>query len=247
MLQTTQRSLTPRCIPKPHQIRHLTALQRRTLSAPSTPTTRPKLPRISVETRAFHNSLKDEVAFSAADCSTARRPHFDKILIANRGEIACRVIRTAKKLGIKTVAVYSEVDQDALHVQMADEAYCIGLAPSSESYLRMDKIIDVCRQSGAQAVHPGYGFLSENATFAERLHNEGIVFIGPPSSAIVSMGSKSESKHIMISAGVPCVPGYHGKNQDPEFLYQQAKQMGEHNITSITHTICAKQYQASRF
>ncbi|KAF9018077.1 hypothetical protein BDZ89DRAFT_1021700 [Hymenopellis radicata] len=207
-------------------IRHITALQKRTLATPSTSQTRLKLPMVSVETRAFHNSLKDEVAFSTADSSTTRRPHFDKILIANRGEIACRVIRTAKKLGIKTVAVYSEVDQDALHVQMADEAYCIGPAPSSESYLRMDKIIDVCRQSGAQAVHPGYGFLSENATFAERLHNEGIVFIGPPSSAIVSMGSKSESKHIMISAGVPCVPGYHGKNQDPEFLYQQAKQMG---------------------
>ncbi|KAF8167546.1 biotin/lipoyl attachment:Carbamoyl-phosphate synthase subunit L [Crassisporium funariophilum] len=157
---------------------------------------------------------------------TTRHPHFDKILIANRGEIACRVIRTAKKLGIKTVAVYSEVDRDSLHVKMADEAYCIGPAPSSQSYLSMDKIIDVCHRSGAQAVHPGYGFLSENAQFSERLAQEGIVFIGPPASAIVSMGSKSESKNIMINAGVPCVPGYHGDNQDPKLLYEQAQKIG---------------------
>ncbi|KAG6849016.1 hypothetical protein H0H93_011961, partial [Arthromyces matolae] len=146
------------------------------------------------------------------------------------------VIRTAKKLGIKTVAVYSEVDRDALHVTLADEAYCIGPAPSAESYvsfapsslydvaetllsqLRMDKIVDVCHRSGAQAVHPG-----ENAVFAERLAQEGIVFIGPPASAIVSMGSKSESKNIMSAAGVTCVPGYHGENQDPAFLYGQAQ------------------------
>ncbi|KAH7927246.1 hypothetical protein BV22DRAFT_1085334 [Leucogyrophana mollusca] len=158
--------------------------------------------------------------------SASRKPHFDKILIANRGEIACRVIRTAKKLGIKTVAVYSEVDVHALHVLEADEAYCIGPATSSESYLRMDKIIDVCHRSGAQAVHPGYGFLSENAKFAERLAEEGIVFIGPPSSAIVSMGSKSESKNIMLAAGVPCVPGYHGTDQDPQLLFKEAEKIG---------------------
>ncbi|KAM6498826.1 Carbamoyl-phosphate synthase L chain, ATP binding domain containing protein [Amanita muscaria] len=158
--------------------------------------------------------------------NTRRRPHFDKILIANRGEIACRVIRTARKLGIKTVAVYSEVDKDSLHVNLADEAYCIGPAPSAESYLRMDKIIEVCHRSGAQAVHPGYGFLSENATFAEKLAQQGLVFIGPPASAIVSMGSKSESKNIMSAAGVPCVPGYHGDNQDPTFLYEEAKKIG---------------------
>ncbi|GLB43569.1 putative biotin carboxylase C-terminal domain [Lyophyllum shimeji] len=156
----------------------------------------------------------------------SRKPHFDKILIANRGEIACRVIRTAKKLGIRTVAVYSEVDKDALHVKLADEAYCIGPAPSAESYLRKDKIIEVCHRSGAQAVHPGYGFLSENATFAEKLAQEGIVFIGPPASAIVSMGSKSESKNIMSAAGVPCIPGYHGEDQDPGFLYKQAQEIG---------------------
>ncbi|KAF9820791.1 hypothetical protein IEO21_01234 [Rhodonia placenta] len=164
-----------------------------------------------------------------------RKPHFDKILIANRGEIACRVIRTAKKLGIKTVAVYSEVDADALHVRMADEAYCIGPALSSESYLRVDKIIDVCNRSGAQAVHPGYGFLSENAQFAERLTDEGIVFIGPPASAIVSMGSKSESKTIMSNAGVPVVPGYHGTNQDPAYLSHEADKIGYPVLIKAVH------------
>ncbi|KAG2022696.1 biotin/lipoyl attachment:Carbamoyl-phosphate synthase subunit L [Coprinopsis cinerea AmutBmut pab1-1] len=162
----------------------------------------------------------------ASASASPRKPHFDKILIANRGEIACRVIRTARKLGIKTVAVYSDVDKDSLHVKLADEAYNIGPAPSAESYLRMDKIIQVCHQSGAQAVHPGYGFLSENAKFAEQLAAEGIVFIGPPASAIISMGSKSESKNIMSSAGVPCVPGYHGDKQDPDFLFQEAQKIG---------------------
>ncbi|KAF7783993.1 hypothetical protein Agabi119p4_158 [Agaricus bisporus var. burnettii] len=163
---------------------------------------------------------------SAHSLTTVRKPHFDKILIANRGEIACRVIRSARKLGIKTVAVYSEVDKDSLHVKLADEAYCIGPAPSAESYLRTDRIIEVCHRSGAQAVHPGYGFLSENATFSKKLAAEGIVFIGPPASAIVSMGSKSESKNIMSSAGVPCVPGYHGENQDPDFLFEKAREIG---------------------
>ncbi|KAF7307529.1 hypothetical protein MIND_00547700 [Mycena indigotica] len=162
----------------------------------------------------------------ASESKSTRRPHFDKILIANRGEIACRVIRTARKLGIKSVAVYSEADRDSMHVKLADEAYCIGPAPSSESYLRSDKIIEVCRRSGAQAVHPGYGFLSENAQFSEDLASAGIVFIGPPPSAIVSMGSKSESKNIMSAAGVPCVPGYHGEEQTPEFLFEKAQQIG---------------------
>ncbi|TFK56357.1 hypothetical protein OE88DRAFT_6888 [Heliocybe sulcata] len=122
-----------------------------------------------------------------------------------------------------------------MHVQMADEAYRIGPAPSAESYLCMDKIIEVCKRSGAQAVHPGYGFLSENANFAERLAEEGIVFIGPPASAIVSMGSKSESKNIMLAAGVPCVPGYHGTNQDPEFLLQEAKRIGFPVLIKAVH------------
>ncbi|CAE6484434.1 unnamed protein product [Rhizoctonia solani] len=154
------------------------------------------------------------------------KPLFNKILIANRGEIACRVIRTARKLGVKTVAVYSEVDRDALHVKMADEAYCIGPAPSSESYLRMDKIIDVAKRSGAQAIHPGYGFLSENAIFAQQLADAGLTFIGPPASAIIAMASKSESKDIMTRAGVPCVPGYHGSDQSPAKLLSEAKSIG---------------------
>ncbi|KAI0674022.1 carbamoyl-phosphate synthase L chain, ATP binding domain-containing protein [Trametes maxima] len=175
-----------------------------------------------------------DASFTSLDPS-AHKPLFDKILIANRGEIACRVIRTARKLGVKTVAVYSDVDADALHVKLADEAYCIGPAPSSESYLRIDKIIDVCKRSRAQAVHPGYGFLSENAEFAERLAQEGIVFIGPPASAIVSMGSKSESKNIMSAAGVPVVPGYHGTNQDPAFLQQEAERIGYPVLIKAVH------------
>ncbi|CAG8519324.1 15020_t:CDS:10 [Acaulospora morrowiae] len=163
--------------------------------------------------------------YSLTDSPT-RKPLFDKILIANRGEIACRVMRTAKKLGIKAVAVYSEADKHSLHVKMADESHLIGPAPSSESYLNIDKIISVAKNSGAQAIHPGYGFLSENANFAERLAKEGIIFIGPPASAMISMGSKSESKDIMINANVPVVPGYHGTNQDPQFLKTKALEIG---------------------
>ncbi|KAH7886268.1 carbamoyl-phosphate synthase L chain, ATP binding domain-containing protein [Phlebopus sp. FC_14] len=140
-----------------------------------------------------------------------------------------------RKLGIKTVAVYSEVDASSLHVLDADEAYCIGPAPSAESYLNMEKIIEACHKSGAQAVHPGYGFLSENAKFAERLAEGGIVFIGPPSSAILSMGSKSESKNIMSAAGVPCVPGYHGTNQDPQLLFTAAEKIGYPVLIKAIH------------
>ncbi|PVU90067.1 hypothetical protein BB561_005034 [Smittium simulii] len=150
-------------------------------------------------------------------------PLFDKILIANRGEIACRIIQTTKKLGIKTVAVYSEADRKALH---ADEAYYIGPAPSALSYLNKEKILQVAQLTGAKGIHPGYGFLSENADFAEILEKNSISFIGPPSSAIRSMGSKSKSKEIMETANVPVVPGYHGANQDPEFLKKMAKQIG---------------------
>ncbi|KAI8913625.1 carbamoyl-phosphate synthase L chain, ATP binding domain-containing protein [Gorgonomyces haynaldii] len=153
-------------------------------------------------------------------------PHFNKILIANRGEIAVRVMKTAKKLGIKTVAVYSEADKDSMHTQMADEAYLIGPAASADSYLRMDKILQVAKKSNAQAIHPGYGFLSENAIFAKLLEDNNITFIGPPAQSIIDMGSKSASKNIMINAGVPVVPGYHGDNQDPKFLKQQADEMG---------------------
>ena len=151
---------------------------------------------------------------------------FNKILIANRGEIACRIIQTAHRMGIRCVAVYSEADANARHVAMADEAFYIGPAPSSESYLRADKIIEIAKESGAQAIHPGYGFLSENTDFAEACEANGIVFIGPPSSAIAAMGSKSAAKAIMEDAGVPLVPGYHGKDQSPDLLRAEAEKCG---------------------
>ena len=151
---------------------------------------------------------------------------FNKILIANRGEIACRIIQTAHRMGIRCVAVYSEADANARHVAMADEAFYIGPAPSSESYLRADKIIEIAKESGAQAIHPGYGFLSENTDFAEACEANDIVFIGPPSSAIAAMGSKSAAKAIMEDAGVPLVPGYHGKDQSPDLLRAEAEKCG---------------------
>ncbi len=151
---------------------------------------------------------------------------FKKILIANRGEIACRVIHTARRLGVKTVAVYSEADAGARHVARADEAYCIGHAAAKDSYLRGDKILEVAARSGAEAIHPGYGFLSENADFAETCEKSGVVFIGPPAAAIRAMGSKSAAKDIMGKAGVPLVPGYHGDRQDADWLQKQADRIG---------------------
>src|SRR5947208_11581350 len=155
-----------------------------------------------------------------------RTAMFTKILIANRGEIACRVIRTARRMGIATVAVYSEADAGALHVALADEARLIGPPPARDSYLNITAIIDAARQSGAQAVHPGYGFLSENADFAEACARAGVVFVGPPPTAMRTMGLKSEAKKLMERAGVPIVPGYHGDRQDAEFLSQQAERIG---------------------
>jgi 3-methylcrotonyl-CoA carboxylase alpha subunit len=151
---------------------------------------------------------------------------FGKILIANRGEIACRVIRTARRLGIATVAVYSEADQHALHVELADEAWPIGPPPAAESYLSIDAILDAASKSGAEAVHPGYGFLSENAEFAEACATAGFVFIGPSASAIRRMGSKAEAKALMQRSGVPLVPGYHGQEQDPARLIDEAERLG---------------------
>jgi len=151
---------------------------------------------------------------------------FSKILIANRGEIACRVIKSARKMGIKTVAVYSDADKDALHVEMADEAVHIGPPAAAESYLVIDKIIDACKQTGAEAVHPGYGFLSENSKFAEALDAAGIVFIGPPVNAIEAMGDKIESKKAADAAGVSTVPGFLGVIEDATEAVTIADEIG---------------------
>ena len=151
---------------------------------------------------------------------------FDTLLIANRGEIACRVIRTARRLGIRTIAVFSEADRLALHVELADAAYPIGPAPARDSYLNIPNIIDAARKSGAQAIHPGYGFLSENAEFADACAAAGLVFVGPPAAAIRAMGSKSAAKSLMESAGIPLVPGYHGAAQDPAHLAAEADRIG---------------------
>ena len=151
---------------------------------------------------------------------------FKKILIANRGEIACRVIKTARKMGIATVAVYSEADKDSLHVIEADEAVCIGPAASKESYLVMDKIIAACKQTGAEAVHPGYGFLSENAEFSRRLEEEGIKFIGPKHYSVAKMGDKIESKKLAIEAKVNTIPGYNDAIAGPDEAVEIAKKIG---------------------
>jgi len=151
---------------------------------------------------------------------------FKKILIANRGEIACRVIKTAKAMGIQAVAVFSDADRDALHVKMADEAVHIGASAAQESYLVVDKIINAALKTGAEAIHPGYGFLSENAALAEQCVSNNIVFIGPPVAAIKAMGSKSAAKNIMSKVDVPLVPGYHGDDQDMQVLKSAADEMG---------------------
>ncbi|TCT06614.1 acetyl-CoA carboxylase biotin carboxylase subunit [Aquabacter spiritensis] len=148
------------------------------------------------------------------------------LLIANRGEIAVRIMRTARTMGIKTIAVYSEADARALHAETADEAYPVGPAPARESYLRIPAILDAARRSGADAIHPGYGFLSENADFAQACADAGILFVGPPAAAIRAMGSKSAAKSLMARAGVPLVPGYHGADQDPALLAEEAGRIG---------------------
>ena len=151
---------------------------------------------------------------------------FDKILIANRGEIACRVIKTARAMGIKTVAIYSDADRNALHVQMADEAVHIGPAPANQSYIVIDRVMEAIRQTGAQAVHPGYGFLSENPKFAQALEAEGVAFIGPPVGAIEAMGDKITSKKIAAEAGVSTVPGYMGLIADAEEAVKISNEIG---------------------
>ena len=151
---------------------------------------------------------------------------FSKVLIANRGEIACRIMRTCRRLGISTVAVYSDADARSLHIRSADEAVYLGGSPPQESYLSVDKIIVAAKNTGAEAIHPGYGFLAENPEFAQACTEAGVVFVGPPASAIRAMGSKSSAKALMEKAGVPTTPGYHGDDQEPEFLLQQAEANG---------------------
>ena len=151
---------------------------------------------------------------------------FSKILIANRGEIACRIMRTCGRLDVRTVAIYSDADAGSLHVRSADEAVSLGGSSAQESYLSIEKVIAAAQKTGAQAIHPGYGFLSENEEFAGACAQAGIVFIGPPASAIRAMGSKSAAKALMQRTGVPLTPGYHGENQLPEFLYKEAEAIG---------------------
>eukprot|EP01001_Neometanema_parovale_P007520 NODE_381_length_2573_cov_103.914694_g361_i0.p1 GENE.NODE_381_length_2573_cov_103.914694_g361_i0~~NODE_381_length_2573_cov_103.914694_g361_i0.p1 ORF type:complete len:746 (+),score=197.07 NODE_381_length_2573_cov_103.914694_g361_i0:93-2330(+) len=153
-------------------------------------------------------------------------PYFKKVLIANRGEITCRVINTCRRLNIPTVAIYSTADSQAKHVKMADEAFCVGPPQSAESYLRIDKIIDVCKRSGADAVHPGYGFLSENASFSKALHDNGITFVGPRENAIHAMGDKIESKMLAKSLGVNVIPGFDGEIRDEAHLLEVANEIG---------------------
>ena len=151
---------------------------------------------------------------------------FTALLIANRGEIACRVIRTARAMGIRTVAVHSDADRGAPHTRMADEAVHIGPAPARESYLSIEKVLAAANATRVAAIHPGYGFLSENADFAEACAAAGIIFVGPPAAAIRAMGDKSAAKALMVKAGVPLVPGYHGDDQSEAVLAREAKRIG---------------------
>jgi len=151
---------------------------------------------------------------------------FRTLLIANRGEIACRVIRTARAMGLRTVAVYSEADAGAMHVAMADAAVLLGPARARDSYLNIEAVLDAAKKTGAEAIHPGYGFLSENAEFAEACAKAGIVFVGPTAEMMTAMGSKSGSKKLMEKAGVPLVPGYHGDDQDEATLAKAAEKAG---------------------
>ncbi|KAB2069061.1 hypothetical protein ES319_A08G071900v1 [Gossypium barbadense] len=167
--------------------------------------------------------------------TTSQQKRIEKILVGNRGEIACRIMRTAKRLGIRTVAVYSDADKDSLHVKSADEAVHIGPPPARLSYLNGSSIVEAAVRTGAQAIHPGYGFLSESSEFAQLVEDRGLTFIGPPASAIRDMGDKSASKRIMGAAGVPLVPGYHGSEQDVEIMRLEADKIGYPILIKPTH------------
>ncbi|KAL3725629.1 hypothetical protein ACJRO7_030631 [Eucalyptus globulus] len=188
-----------------------------------------------LQARLFSRSPEAAAAAGAPKRRTSEPKPIEKILVANRGEIACRIFRTARRLGIPTVAVYSDADAGALHVRSADEAVRIGPAPARLSYLSGASIIDAALRAGAQAIHPGYGFLSESAEFAQLCEDNGLTFIGPPASAIRDMGDKSASKKIMGSAGVPLVPGYHGDEQDIDFMRSEAEKIGYPILIKPTH------------
>ncbi|KAI3668135.1 hypothetical protein L6452_43212 [Arctium lappa] len=183
------------------------------------------------------NYIQVRLSSAASNLSNNEQSNrkIEKLLIANRGEIACRIMRTAKRLGIQTVAVYSDADRYSLHVKSADEAVRIGPPPARSSYLNASSIIDAAVRTGAQAIHPGYGFLSENADFAQLCENEGFAFVGPPASAIREMGDKSASKRIMGAAGVPLVPGYHGHEQDIDVMKSEAEKIGYPVLIKPTH------------
>ncbi|XP_060681830.1 propionyl-CoA carboxylase alpha chain, mitochondrial isoform X1 [Hemiscyllium ocellatum] len=193
-------------------------------------------PRVSVAVRLAILTLKHASSHSRCSFAVSRvlystvsdlnEPTFDKILVANRGEIACRIIKTCKKMGIKTVAIHSDVDSNAVHVKMADEASCVGPAPTNKSYLNLDAIMETIQKTGAQAVHPGYGFLSENKEFARRLADEGVTFIGPDTHAIQAMGDKIESKLIAKKAKVNTIPGYDGVVKDADEAVKIAREIG---------------------
>ena len=151
---------------------------------------------------------------------------FSRILVANRGEIACRVMRTARRMGIETVAVFSNPDRDSMHVKMADAAVGLGGTTSADSYLRYDRVLEAAKATGAEAIHPGYGFLSENAEFADAVKDAGLAFIGPPAQSMRDMGSKDAAKRLMEEAGVPLLPGYHGTAQDWETLERESHACG---------------------
>ncbi|KAL6622593.1 hypothetical protein ACP70R_032472 [Stipagrostis hirtigluma subsp. patula] len=187
----------------------------------------PVLPLLAA--RLLSSSLSPSPAAAAGGAG------IEKVLVANRGEIACRVMRTARRLGVATVAVYSDADRGALHVRAADEAVRLGPPPARESYLNAAAIVEAAHRTGAQVIHPGYGFLSESAEFAKLCEAEGLKFIGPPASAIRDMGDKSASKRIMGAAGVPLVPGYHGAEQDIELLKQEADKIGYPVLIKPTH------------
>src|SRR6266571_1302607 len=172
------------------------------------------------------NDLPDVLGGDFSNFRVSRHPMFASVLIANRGEIACRIARTARNLGLRSIAVYSDADAGALHTRLCDEAYRLGPAPARESYLAIDKLVELARRAGAQCIHPGYGFLSENAEFAEACAAAGIVFVGPSPGAIRAMGLKGQAKKLMEHAGVPVVPGYHGERQETKFLAQKAEEVG---------------------